>query len=307
MLTEMSQLVLPFLTGAAPKGEPAKITPPAPAPAHDPGARAHAPAQPHSDFTGQLPPPQRPGLHAPPPPPHPLPRTPRGDLFLSTASLLSERLARHLDEPVEVELTDNAWTMVSYKRIAGRLRFRLHHMFAEAGDDVVRAVAGFTGRARKVHGRLIDLFIKQHRALIRSTPSRSEGPLQTRGLVHDLADIYGSLNARHFDNRVQARIGWGRRAPGRRRRSIKMGVYLHEQKLIRLHPALDDQRVPRLFVELVVFHEMLHQVIPPSEGESGRRCVHGREFREAERRFPGYERARAWEKANLGMLLRSRP
>ena len=301
----MSQLVLPFLTGAAPKREPSKTTPPATqARADDEGARAQAPAPQHSDFTGQLPAPHRPEPRAPAPG---APRTPRGDLFLSTASLLSERLALHLDEPVEVELTDNAWTMVSYKRIAGRLRFRLHHMFAEAGDDVVRAVAGFTGRARKVHGRLIDLFIKQNRELIRSTPARAEGTLLARGRVHDLADIYDALNARHFDHKVQARIGWGRHAPGRRRCSIKMGVYLHEQKLIRLHPALDDERVPRLFVELVVFHEMLHQVIPPSEGDSGRRCVHGREFREAERRFPGYERARAWEKANLGMLLRSRP
>ena len=303
----MNQLVLPFLTGAAPKGEQPAVTPRAPPPqATVSGARAQAPAPQHSDFSGQLPEPSpalRPGAPGPGAPPG----TPRSDLFLSTASLLSERLARHLDEPVEVELTDNAWTMVSYKRIAGRLRFRLHHMFAEAGDDVVRAVAGFTGRARKVHGRLIDLFIKRNRSLIRGTSARAVGPLVTRGRVHDLADVYAALNARHFANHVQARIGWGRRAPGRLRRSIKMGVYLHEQKLIRLHPALDDERVPRLFIELVVFHEMLHQVIPPRDGESGRRCVHGREFREAESRFPGFERARAWEKANLGMLLRSRP
>ena len=296
----MSQLVLPFLTGPTPKGG----RPLAPHPQAAAGARAQAQGPPRSDFSGQLPEQKANGQRAPAPA---LPKLPTTDLFASSASLVAEQLGRHLDEPVEVELTDNAWTMVSYKRIAGRLRFRLHHMFCEAGDDVLRAVAGFTGRARKVHGRLIDRYIKQHRQLIRSTPARSEGPLVTRGQVHDLADIYAGLNARHFDGRVQARIGWGRRAPERRRRSIKMGVYLHEQKLIRLHPALDDARVPRLFVELVVFHEMLHQVIPPSEGESGRRCVHGREFRDAERRFPGYERARAWEKANLGMLLRSRP
>lgn len=219
---------------------------------------------------------------------------------------LASRLAVALREPVEVELTDNAWTMVSYRRVAGRLIFRLHHMFGGASEAVLRALAGFTGRSRRVHGRIIDEHVRTHRALIRETPRRAEPLLAPRGRVHDLADIYGQLNAAEFANQVNARIGWGRRARNGRRHSIKMGVYLHDQKLIRLHPALDDERVPRHFVELVVFHEMLHQLIPPRVDASGRRTVHSREFRAAERRLPGYERARAWEKANIQLLLRPR-
>jgi hypothetical protein len=220
--------------------------------------------------------------------------------------ILATRLSSLLREPVEVELTDNAWTMVSYRRVLGRLHFRLHHMFARAHEPVVRALAGFTGRNRRAHGRAIDEYVRQHRDLIKSAPPRAEPPLSTRGRVHDLLDMYGSLNARHFDHSVQARIGWGRRAPGGRRRSIKMGVYLHDHKIIRIHPALDDERVPRHFVEMVVFHEMLHQIFPPSADTAGRRIVHGPEFRAAERRFPGYDRARAWEKAHLHLLLRQR-
>lgn len=217
---------------------------------------------------------------------------------------LAARLAMVLREPVEVEMTDNAWTMVSYRRVAGRLAFRLHHMFAGASEAVLRALAGFTGKSRRAHGRIIDEHVRAHRALIRPAPRRKEPQLAARGRVHDLADIYGQLNASEFDNLVSARIGWGRRSPGGRRRSIKMGVYFHDQKLIRIHPALDDEQVPRHFVELVVFHEMLHQTIPPRIDASGRRTVHSREFRAAERQFPGYERARSWEKANLHLLLR---
>lgn len=222
------------------------------------------------------------------------------------ASELSLRLSRLLHEPATVELTDNAWTMVSYRRIEGLLRFRLHLMFCAAPDDVLRAVAGFTGRARRLHGRAIDAFIRENRALIKAAPQRAQPSLASRGRVHDLAEIFDGLNGRHFEGAVAARIGWGRRGPGGRRRSIKMGVYFHEQKLIRIHPALDDERVPRHFVELVVFHEMLHQIIPPRTDEGGRRCVHGKEFRAAERRFPGYERARAWERAHLHLLLQQR-
>jgi hypothetical protein len=148
--------------------------------------------------------------------------------------------------------------------------------------------------------------VREHRDLIRPASPRAEPPLTTRGAVHDLADVYAALNARWFQNSVHARIGWGRRTQAGRKRSIKMGVYFHDQKVIRIHPALDDGRVPRHFVEMVVFHEMLHQIFPPASDASGRRIVHGKEFRAAERRFPGFERARAWEKAHLHLLLRQR-
>jgi hypothetical protein len=219
---------------------------------------------------------------------------------------LAQRLSVLLREPVDVELTDNAWTMVSYRRLQGRLCFRLHHMFAAADAAVVKAIAGFAGRSRKAAGHTIDDFIKEHRHLIKKRERRDEPALHARGTFHDLLAIYQRLNAAHFDNRVEARIGWGRRAPLRRRRSIKMGVYFHERRLIKVHPALDDPRVPRYFVEMVVFHEMLHQVVPPTEDAVGRRCVHSRKFRAAERTFPEYERARLWETANLTLLLRQR-
>jgi len=234
-------------------------------------------------------------------------RPPRIHVVPDGASLvLASRLSSLLREPVEVELTDNAWTMVSYRRVQGRLRFRLHHMFARAHEPVMRALAGFTSRNRRAHGRAIDEYVRQNRELIRPLTPRPQAPLAPRGRVHDLAEIYAGLNARHFDSSIRARIGWGRRGPGGRKRSIKMGVYFHDQKVIRIHPALDDTRVPRYFVEMVVFHEMLHQIHPPAVDGAGRRVVHGPEFRAAERRFPGYLRARAWEKAHLHLLLRQR-
>src|SRR3954468_3747879 len=146
--------------------------------------------------------------------------------------VLATRLSSLLREPVEVELTDNAWTMVSYRRVQGRLQFRLHHMFPRAQEPVVRALAGFTGKNRRAHGRAIDDYVRENRDLIRAAAPRVQAPLASRGRVHDLLDIYAGVNAREFDDRVDARIGWGRRSPAGRRRSIKMGVYFHDQKVI---------------------------------------------------------------------------
>src|SRR5438128_12198031 len=121
--------------------------------------------------------------------------------------VLAERIGCVLREPVEVQLTDNAWTMVSFKRLQGRVRFRLHYMFSAAEEEVVRALAGFTGRNRRAHGRAIDDYIRRNRELIRSAPQRQLLKLTERGRVHDLGTIFAELNARHFSPAVEARIG----------------------------------------------------------------------------------------------------
>ena len=60
--------------------------------------------------------------------------------------------------------------------------------------------------------------------------------------------------------------------------------------------------MPLFFVEFIVFHEMLHQLFPSSNGP-GRRVHHPRAFRDRERAFPLYEAAIGWERENLRALL----
>ena len=123
-----------------------------------------------------------------------------------------------------------------------------------------------------------------------------------RGRVHDLQAILDRLNAEHFGGSVEVRIGWGRSGALPGRSSIRAGVYLHAARAIRIHPALDREEVPEFYVASVVFHEMLHQVVPAVE-RNGRRVVHGAEFRRRERAYPDHERARLWEERHLSLLL----
>jgi hypothetical protein len=152
----------------------------------------------------------------------------------------------------------------------------------------------------------INRFIERNRIFIRRvSPEKLREKLRIEpvGRCHDLQKIYSDLNRRFFRNRVKATITYGT-APRRSgpRKSIKMGSYSEESRVIRIHPALDQPRVPRFFVEWIVFHEMLHDVYR-SRKVGGRRLVHTPEFLEHERRFPAYERAVAWEDRNLDLLL----
>jgi hypothetical protein len=239
-------------------------------------------------------------LEAPPPP---VVRT-------GSAGRLADTLAGILSEQVHLTIHDNRSTMISFRRREGRLYYRVHHMFLEAPETVVQALAEFAGpvrgraagERRRTAGTAIDAFVRHNRTRI--SPARTT-PLRAQGVHHDLEAIYRRLNAEHFDGAVDARIGWGWWRGGGRRRTIKTGVYVHDSRTIRIHPTLDRAEVPEFYVAAVIFHEMLHQVIPV-QSRNGRRMIHGPAFRERERTFPDHLRAKAWEGSHLAILLSPR-
>jgi len=224
---------------------------------------------------------------------------------VAVAEDLADELSARLRERVRLVVHDNRSTMVSYRRSRGELRLRVHHLFLGAPPEVVEALAEFAkarrSPVRRDAGRRIEAWVRVQRQ--RVAPPRL-ARLEPRGRVHDLQAMLDRLNAEHFEGAVTARIGWGRSGALPGRRSIKTGVYLHHAKAIRIHPALDREQVPAYYVEAVVFHEMLHEVVPPQE-RRGRRVVHGSEFRRRERAFSGYGKAREWERAHLHLLLAS--
>ena len=223
-----------------------------------------------------------------------------------SAHRLADDLSGLLAERVRLTVHDNCSTMVSFRRKPGEIHYRVHHMFLDAPVEVVEALAHFAGprrggARRRDAGSCIDAFVKAHRARIgRPRDER----LQPRGRAHDLQAIYDGINAEHFGGAIDARIGWGAVRSGRRRRTIKTGVYVHDARVIRIHPTLDRPEVPEFYVATVVYHEMLHQAVPPRE-VNGRRIVHSPEFRRRERAYPDHLRAKAWEERNLGLLLSS--
>jgi predicted metal-dependent hydrolase len=108
-----------------------------------------------------------------------------------------------------------------------------------------------------------------------------------RGASYDLNEIFEDLNFRYF-NGLMARpeLGWSRR-PAR----TTLGHYDPSHNAIVLSSILDRAEVPRVAVEYVMFHEMLH-LRHPVDDRGARRCVHTREFREAEKQFPQFEEAK---------------
>lgn len=129
--------------------------------------------------------------------------------------------------------------------------------------------------------------------------------LQHEGRYFDLKAIFDGLNAQHFRGRLRGyKVVWGRRRKLRPKEYFVFGTIQEEDRVIRINPWLDQPFVPRWFIRYIMFHEMLHSVVPDEIGEDGRRRVHTEEFYRRERLFPGYRRARQWEEENLERFLR---
>ncbi len=240
---------------------------------------------------------------------------PPRDKVMQGAEQIARQLSQELGVPVRLSVTDNRSTMVSFRRGPGALRLRLHHMFLEAPPGVVRAIADYAGRGRSNAGRVLDDFIRGQQPLIRRSRRGRGEALTPTGRCFDLQEMLDRLNRERFGGEIAAKIGWGRMPGRRRRKSIRLGVYDHQAREIRIHPALDRPEVPAFFVEFIVFHEMLHQLFPsvsPDDSEDsdaeergGRRTHHPKAFRDREKEFPLYAAALRWERRNLRVLLHS--
>ncbi|MDP9170105.1 MAG: SprT-like domain-containing protein, partial [Acidobacteriota bacterium] len=129
--------------------------------------------------------------------------------------------------------------------------------------------------------------IRRQINLIRQTRGRKVH-LGAEGAVHNLEEIFDDLNRRHFGG-MMARpgLGWSRI-----RSRTRLGHFDPSHQMIMISRIFDDPRAPRLALEYVMFHEMLHLHYPVDHSGS-RRCVHTREFKAHEKQFPSFQEARA--------------
>lgn len=221
----------------------------------------------------------------------------------------SRHLSDALVRPVRVTF-GRARRHVLVARDEGRvLEVRMNAGFARAPHTVREATAAWLRagkRARRACAELDAWIVTLQQDFARDP--RKLPPLRVRGAVHDLRELAdelldSDLAADSFPLGEPPALTWGRR--GRARRQLQLGSFEPERNLVRMHPVLDQPAVPRFFVRYVLFHELLHAVMPTPKSADGRAVHHSPAFRRRERAYPGYEEALRWQARRLQALLRS--
>jgi hypothetical protein len=201
------------------------------------------------------------------------------------------RLQDRYNDRIRVRFTRNARSMISIRREAGGpVHLRVHmafelaplHVFEDLEAVIARDNAGAWRRTCE-YARTMPM--PEHFA-----PRPRRVTLQQEGEHHHLQELLDEVNARYFGGSLNARITWGRshgpRRRGRYTRSFQFGVWDATRKLIRIHPRLDDKKVPAEFLRYVIHHELCHAAAPPRKGRGGRRQVHHPDFEELADGYP---------------------
>jgi len=180
----------------------------------------------------------------------------------------------------------------------GELRVRIADTLAAAPESVIEALAEILlaklfrkpvpAHSNDRYRRYINRRdIRESLNLVRQTRGRKrvEAP---QGSHFNLEEIFEELNFRYFFG-LMARptLGWSPHAS-----RTMLGHYDPPHNTIVLSRIFDRPDTPRVAVEYVLFHEMLH-LRYPAEHKGVRRRVHTKAFKQAEKQFERLVEAQA--------------
>lgn len=189
----------------------------------------------------------------------------------------------------------NANSFIQLKN--GRIEVRISDVLEGAPSPILEALA-YILLSKLFRRRIPPVYALRYRRFLNSREmSRSlhlvrqlrgrkflSGP---QGQHYNLEKIFEELNLRFFHGLLaRPALGWSRR-PSR----TMLGHFDLSHNAIILSRTLDRPDVPRLAVEYVLFHEMLH-LRYPVQNRGARRCVHTPDFQRAEREFPELKSAK---------------
>lgn len=110
-------------------------------------------------------------------------------------------------------------------------------------------------------------------------------------VVGDYAEVFSGVNL--------PKIAWSREKSRRR-----LGFHDSASNTIVVSKIFDSQKCPQFLLRYIIFHELLHakHEVLFERGESLRRTVHPRAFKQDERRFKEFEEAEEWINGKMRWL-----
>jgi predicted metal-dependent hydrolase len=179
----------------------------------------------------------------------------------------------------------------------GRLSVRISDLLEGAPSSITEALA-FILLGKLFRKRIPATFEQRYRLFLnrREMRRRAQVVRQERGHkrlrppqgdFHHLEQVFDALNTEYFHG-LMARpaLGWSVA-----RSRTRLGHFDPSHNTIVISRIFDQAHVPRLTLDYVMFHEMLH-LRHPVDHSGSRRCVHTREFKAEEKRFHQYTEAR---------------
>lgn len=219
--------------------------------------------------------------------------------------IIAQTLSTFLKKSIWIRWNQNRSTIISVlKQTEKYISLSLHEMFLKANREEIEALGVFIRRKTGHCQKILNQFIYEKNRSCRH--SKIVSTISPQGAVYHLQEILDQCNAQYFESCLDLKITWKTGRLRKNRKTLILGVYDSQAHLIKIDQILDCERVPRYYVEYVVFHEMLHALLGDKIDDKGRRCVHHAEFKKKEKTFLEYPAAKAWEKSVKKQLLQGK-
>lgn len=210
------------------------------------------------------------------------------------AQEMIKKKRRKLDvQEIEVEFTNYNGLFKYKKNHQGNIELQLNEGFIQAEDHIFRAIL-----------RIILLGNNpQDKQLIRKfglTEEYSDVVLELdliadldaevpQGDYFDLEKMFHRINQEYFAGKmIKPRLTWNKILTHR-----KLGHYEPLRDRVVMSRTLDNDKVPQIVVELVLYHELLHKH-HGIKWVNGKSMAHTPEFRRSEKQFKFYQEAQKW-------------
>lgn len=135
--------------------------------------------------------------------------------------------------------------------------------------------------------RFFNWFLKKKRKIL----------LDQNSSYHDLKTIYNWVNTVYFEGKIDLPITWFGSREKRVRTRFRFGSYNSRTQIVKVHRMLDHPNVPQYCVAFILYHEILHHVLPPIKISRGKRKIHHRAFVLKEKEFQEYSLAKEFLKS----------
>jgi hypothetical protein len=199
----------------------------------------------------------------------------------------------------------------TYKNVSHTIRLRdgiiyvrISDKLTDAPDETIRAIGiilfdklfGFKTckEDRNKYRNYINQFVVPNLPPVKARVARG---YSAQGKYYNLDEIFNKINRSYFSGTVSRPVlGWSLNLSNRR-----LGFYDQSRDLLVISKIFDKKRVPDYVREFIMYHEVLHIIIPVKK-VNGRRVVHPPHFLEKEKLFRDYGLAQKWLKKKLWRL-----
>ncbi len=223
-------------------------------------------------------------------------------LFFESAEEVFRRVHREIKPrtpvpPLAVEYKAFANADSHVRLENGRIEVKITDLLAQAPPHVTEALAHillgklYRKPAAPQYDHRYRLYLNRKDVRHKIDESRRtrgrKHHLPAQGEVHNLEEIFESLNQTHFGGMmVRPALGWSHV-----RSRTRLGHFDPSHGMIIISRLFDDPKAPKLALEYVMYHEMLHLHYPVLHTGT-RRCVHSKDFKAHEKQFPQFEEAK---------------